>query len=179
MVICTLEMKLRFHSGSSIELAKRNTSRFSTALLPEEVVDPVDRLLGEGPVEDVVELAGRRPVAPEGLLDDDPAVLVEPDPLEALDHVVEQRRRDGQEEQRPLDAGVPHPLGQAVEGRGLAVVARQVGEVVAQAAQDLVVDLVDLGRDARRGPARGAARRSTPTSDTPMTGPSSPSASMW
>jgi hypothetical protein len=36
MVICTLEMKLRFHTGSSIELANRNTSRFSTDSLPRK-----------------------------------------------------------------------------------------------------------------------------------------------
>jgi len=34
MVICTLSMKLRFHTGSSIELAKRNSSRFSTDSFP-------------------------------------------------------------------------------------------------------------------------------------------------
>ena len=36
MVICTCEMKLRFHTGSSIELANRNTSRFSIGSLPRK-----------------------------------------------------------------------------------------------------------------------------------------------
>ncbi len=36
MVICTDVMKLRFQIGSSIELANRNTSRFSTGSLPRK-----------------------------------------------------------------------------------------------------------------------------------------------
>ena len=47
---------------------------------------------------------GRAPVAPEGLLDDDAGALVELLALEADDHVVEELGRDGQVEERPLDA---------------------------------------------------------------------------
>ena len=60
---------------------------------------------GKARCRHVVELAGRREVAPERLLDHDPRVRREADPREALDHVVEQRRRDGEVEERPLDPG--------------------------------------------------------------------------
>ena len=65
-------MKLRFQIGSSIELAKRNTSRFSTGSLPRKWSMRKIAVLGEGAVEHLVELLGRGQVAPERLLDDEP-----------------------------------------------------------------------------------------------------------
>ena len=114
-------------------------------LLAEEVVDAEHPVLGEGLVHAGVELLGGLEVATEGLLHHDPGVPVEADAGEAVDHVVEQRRRDAQVEQRPLAAR--HGLGQRGEGAGLAVVAAHVGHAGGQGRPHLLVDVVVLGLD--------------------------------
>ena len=65
-------MWLRFQIGSNRPLAKRKARMFWRRLLPQEVVDPVDLLLGEGLVERGVEGPGAGQVGAEGLLHDDP-----------------------------------------------------------------------------------------------------------
>jgi hypothetical protein len=82
------------------------------------------------------------------LLDDNPPVLVQPHSLEAADDVVEQHRRDRQEEEWPLDSCRPHPLGEAVEGRRVAIVPGHVREVPAEIVEDLLVDRLDALGDA-------------------------------
>ena len=97
-------------------------------LLPEEVVDAVDRVLVEGMMQDRVELFGRLEVAPERLLDDDTSVFVDALRGEALRDVVEQARRDREEVQRVL-AGLERLL-ELLERRLLAVVARDVPQAL-------------------------------------------------
>ena len=65
-------------------------------LLAEEVVDAVDRVLGEVLVQERVELDRAGEVAPERLLDDDPAAARDADPGQSLGDVVEQEGRDGE-----------------------------------------------------------------------------------
>ena len=70
-------------------------------LLPEEVVDAVDRALVERAVQDRVELLGRLEVATERLLDDDAAVLVDA----LLGEALRRRRRRGSAGWRGSTAG--------------------------------------------------------------------------
>ncbi len=88
-------------------------------LLAEEVVDAEHRRLGEDLVDHLVEVVGRRGVAAERLLDHHPRTLGQAHAAEALDHVGEHRRRDGQVEERAR-AGrrAPRPAGRRWWGRG-------------------------------------------------------------
>ncbi len=62
--------------------------------LPEEMVDPVDLILGEVVMNDVVQLGGRRRVPAERLLEHDS--LVQTDRRQTLHDVVEEVRRNGE-----------------------------------------------------------------------------------
>ena len=76
------------------------------AHLPEEVIDPVQLRLVEVLMHLVVQLARRRQVVPEGLLDHDPRVPRQPGVGERADDLAEQERRDLQVEHgrlRPRD----------------------------------------------------------------------------
>ena len=106
----------------------------------------IDRALGERAVEDRVELLRRLEVAAERLLDDDPGVLVDALLGEALDDVVEEARRDGEEVERVL--GPLERLLQLHEGRLLAVVARHVLQPLEDGLDDL---LVRCGLDGAHG----------------------------
>ena len=89
-------------------------------LLAQVVVDAEDVLLGEGLVEDPVELLGRLEVPAERLLDHDPGVARALGGVEALDDVVEEGRGDGQVVQRPITALGADGFGQTGVGVGLA-----------------------------------------------------------
>ena len=117
MVICTLEMKLRFHTGSRSELAKRNTRRLSTDSLPRKWSMRNTDVSGKARWTISLSSQRRGEVAAEGLLHHDPRALVELLALEPEDHVVEQLGRHGEVEERALDAEVAQPVGQRVERR--------------------------------------------------------------
>jgi hypothetical protein len=81
-------------------------------------------------MQDMVELLRRSQVATERLLDDDARALVEPDPRQSLDHVLEQRRRDREVEERMI--AVLELESEVVEGGVVAVVARHVAQTIDQ-----------------------------------------------
>ncbi len=63
-------------------------------LLAEEMVDAIDRLLGEHPMQNPVQLPGARKVVAEGLLHNDGAVIGYARSAEHPDHVRHRVRRD-------------------------------------------------------------------------------------
>ena len=145
-------------------------------LLAEVVVDPEDRLLGEDRPGDRVQLDRRREVAAERLFDDDARVAREPRRAEALDHGLEQRRRDGEVVRRPLRLAERRL--QRREGRRAAVIAADVADQREQLverrrhrrrrprstlAADARVHLVGCRGSSRRrrSPARSSVPRST------------------
>ena len=67
-------MKLRFQIGSSIELANRNTSRFSTDSLPRKWSMRKTRSSGKARCRHSLSSRADCEVAAERLLDDDPGV---------------------------------------------------------------------------------------------------------
>jgi hypothetical protein len=113
-------------------------------LLAEVVVDPEDRLLVEGTGQPAVQLAGRLEVASEGLLDDDPAAGREAGLGQPLDDLREDRRRDGEVEDRPL--GALQPDRELVVQRRVAVVADQHRQALGQLPEGRLVHRTAAGR---------------------------------
>ncbi len=112
-------------------------------LLAEEVIDAKDRRLVVVPVQDLVELAGAREVAPERLLDHDPTAVVHPLTGQAGGHLIEQERRNGQIGHGATAVG--NALTETTKGLGPVVVALDVEEPLEQPIGDGLVG-VDVGR---------------------------------
>ena len=96
-------------------------------LLAEVVVDPEDRLLGEGLMEQPVQLLSRCEVPSEGLLHDESTASGEPRRRQTSDDVAEEQGRDGE-----VEKWVVEPFqspGQGVERGGLAIVPGDVAEL--------------------------------------------------
>jgi hypothetical protein len=104
-------------------------------------------LLSQDLVDLVVELDRRLEVVPEGLLDHDPCALGAARAAELLDHRREDRRRDLEIEDGML--GVANRLLDPVVGVPLHVVALDVGELLAEGREDVVVNLGASGGGAR------------------------------
>jgi hypothetical protein len=120
------------------------------AHLPEEVVDPVELVLGDVLMQLVGQRPGRGLVVAERLLDHHPRRRGQPGVGEAGHDLAEQERRDLQVEDRHVRAfdGVRHP---AVRG-GVAEVALHVGEPGGQPVEDGVVERLPGAGDGRAGP---------------------------
>jgi hypothetical protein len=114
------------------------------------VIDAVDLRLAERRGQLLVEGPGRRDVAAERLLDDDPApgrfvrsrhgALVETGAAQALGNLAEQRRGDRHVEQRV-------PEGEAVQLRPQALVGRRIVEVAEDQGQVRVEPAALVGRE--------------------------------
>ena len=103
-------------------------------LLAQEVVDPVDRVLFEVLVQQRVELDRALQIAPERLLDHDPAALRDADARESLGHVVEQEGRDREVADGMLR--LAQRVAQRPVGGGIAVVAADVAQPRAEPLDD-------------------------------------------
>src|SRR3954463_1287268 len=112
-------------------------------LAPEEVVDPEDRVLGEGAAKHRVQLSGAGQITTEGLLDDDARILRAARALEVLDHWLEQRRWDRQIEQGARR--LAEPLPQSRERTRVEIVAVHVFEQLRQTFERALVDAAVLG----------------------------------
>ena len=127
-------------------------------LLAEEVVDPVDRVLGEMPVEQGVELHRAGEVAAERLLEHDPPAALDIDSREPRGDVVEERRRDGEVADGMF--GRAQGAAQSLVGGGIAVIAPDVAQARAQALDDAGLDALGhrrahLGAQPRVVPVAG------------------------
>jgi len=109
------------------------------------MVDPVDLRLVEVFVKLIGELAGRRLVVPEGLLDHYPGVLRQSGVGQSFDHGPEQERRDLEVEDRVL--GPVERLGDRLVGGRVPEVAGHVLEAVGQALEHLLVELLPRADD--------------------------------
>ena len=118
-------------------------------LLAEEVIDPVDRRLGKRPMQRGVERLGRREVAAERLLHDEPGRVAVPDARQLRRHRPEQARRDREIEQRTGRRA--KRLAQRVERPRLQVVAGHVGQSRRELAKTLGLGAAVSG-DALPGP---------------------------
>ena len=119
-------------------------------VLAEEVVDAEDRRLRKDGLGDAVELPGRREVAPEWLLDDDPRLVSQARSAELLDHRGEEKRRDGQVVRGT--GGFTQSLLQRCERVRILVVTVHVPEPGQQGLEHApIVDATVAVRDALRG----------------------------
>ena len=109
-------------------------------LLAEEVIDAQDLALAQQPVQPGVQLAGRRQVAAERLLDRDPAVAQQLRRAELLHDRAEQGR--GHLQVVHAAAAAADPGGEAAVERGVADVSVQVGHPAGEPVEDRVVDVL-------------------------------------
>ena len=113
-------------------------------LLPQEVVDAEEPLLGEDRGQAPVEIARRREVGPERLLDDEPALVADQTcSRELLGDLVEHRRRRCEIEDR--ERRVRENVAQALVHRALLRVPTDVLEPAEELRERRVVHIV-LGR---------------------------------
>ncbi len=108
-------------------------------LLAEEMIDPVDALLGVMGLHRLVELARALEVATEGLLQHD-AAAIQPAGAQAIGDGREQERRDGQVADRTL--GVGDLRCDLFERLGFSIVTRHVVETIGEPLPDVFVDLL-------------------------------------
>ena len=128
-VICTWSTICRFQIGSKMPFAKRSAMQVLDGLLAEVVVDPEDLVLVEPLAEHRAQLARRREVVPERLLDDHarPAVA-----LSALADLANDVGRTQSEGRRGSGARLPARAAgpvELLEGVADAVLAALVGEL--------------------------------------------------
>ena len=97
---------------------------------------------------------------PNGFSTTTRAPSVRPAAAQAVDHVVEQAGRDGQVEHRVRRRA--EPLGQALEGRRVPVVAAHVAERRREAGEGGLVEGLAPAADAAPGRACGGRRRPRP-----------------
>ena len=124
MVICDALHVGRIPDRLEERVGEAEIEQVLHRLLPEEVIDAIDRLLGKRLVQRGVERARRRQVAAERLLHDQSGVRGHPRPRQARRHDAEQARRNGQVEGRAH--GATERLAQAVEGGRVLIVAGHV-----------------------------------------------------
>jgi hypothetical protein len=111
-------------------------------LLAEEVVDPVNRVLGQDVVQSHVELPGTLGVVSERLLDHQRAALRDPGLAEHLDHVAHGSGRDRQVHET-ITVGADRLLGAPGRlGQILAVVG--AGDDKAELDRELLPAIVEL-----------------------------------